>query len=363
MSEADVDHPVKRLVVTGGGTAGHVVPALPVMQAFIDEGTRVDFIGSGSDFERALIADLDADYHGIAAGKLRRYFSLENLLDAFKVLFGMLQALLLVGRLRPTVVFSKGGFVSFPVAFAAWCWRVPVVAHESDLTPGLANRLAMPFVRSLCTNFPATRPQRFSGELVYTGTPVRPELLRGDPAAGRDLIGAGPARPVIVVTGGSLGAERINATVREAAAALCERAVVVHVCGPGKVVPLAQPDYHPYEYVRAEWGDLLAAATLVISRAGANTLYELLCLRKPNLLIPLSRKASRGDQIENAAWAAAEGYSHVLAEEALTPESLVAAVDEILAETDAESGKIAAFQPPDSVGLIVATIKRAAKKR
>jgi UDP-N-acetylglucosamine--N-acetylmuramyl-(pentapeptide) pyrophosphoryl-undecaprenol N-acetylglucosamine transferase len=338
------------------------VPALPVMQAFIDQGTKVDFIGSGSEFERTLVADLNVTYHGIAAGKLRRYFSLENLLDAFKVVFGMLQALLLIGRLRPTVVFSKGGFVSFPVAFAAWCWRVPVVAHESDLTPGLANRLAMPFVVSLCSNFPATKPHRFSGELVYTGTPVRSELLNGDAVAGRKLIAAEAGRPVIVVTGGSLGADRINAVVREAAAALCERAELVHVCGPGKVVTLEQPGYHPFEYVRAEWGDLLAAATIVVSRAGANTLYELLCLRKPNLLIPLSRKASRGDQIENAAWAEAEGYCHVLAEEALTPVSLIAAVDEILAETEAESGKIAGFQPPDSVGLIVAVIKRAAGK-
>lgn len=362
MTEASADQPVERLVVTGGGTAGHVVPALPIMRAFIAEGTRVDFIGSGSEFERTLIADLDATYHGIAAGKLRRYFSFENLLDAFKVLYGMLQALRLIRRLRPTVVFSKGGFVSFPVAFAAWCWRIPVVAHESDLTPGLANRLAMPFVESLCTNFPATKPRRFSGELVYTGTPVRPELLNGDAARGRQLIDAAADKPVIVITGGSLGADRINAVVREAASALCDRAVVVHVCGPGKVQALDQPGYHPFEYVRAEWGDLLAAATLVVSRAGANTLYELLCLRKPNLLIPLRRQASRGDQIENAAWAEAEGYSHVLAEEALTPESLIAAVHEILAETGAESGKIAAFQPPDSVGLIVATIKRAARK-
>lgn len=362
MSKTRPDLPVQRLVVTGGGTAGHVVPALPVMKAFIAEGTRVDFIGSGSDFERTLVADLDATYHGISAGKLRRYFSLENLLDAFKVLWGMLQALLLIGRLRPSVVFSKGGFVSFPVAFAAWCWRVPVVAHESDLSPGLANRLAMPFVESLCTNFPATKPHRFSGDLIYTGTPVRPELLNGDPASGRQRVDAAAGKPVLVITGGSLGADRINAVVREAAPALCDRAVVVHVCGPGKVVPLEQPGYHPFEFVRGEWGDLLAAATLVVSRAGANTLYELLCLRKPNLLIPLSRKASRGDQIENAAWAEAEGYSHVLAEEALTPERLIAAVDEILAETGAESGRIAAFQPPDSVGLIVATIKRAARK-
>lgn len=354
--------PVKRLVVTGGGTAGHVVPALPIIQAFMDRGVRVDFIGSGIELERALVAPLNVTYHGIAAGKLRRYFSLENLLDAFKVLLGILQALVLVGRLRPDAVFSKGGFVSFPVVFAAWCWRIPVVAHESDLTPGLANRLALPFVRTLCVNFPATHPGRFSGELIYTGTPVRPELLNGDAARGRALVNAPAEKPVLVVTGGSLGAEALNAVVREALPALVARAVVVHVCGPGRVVPVDEPDYHPFEYVREEWGDLLAAATVVVSRAGANSLYELLCLRKPNLLIPLPRKASRGDQIENAAWAEAEGFSHVLAQEALTPETLTAAIDEILAETETESGKIAGFLPPDSVGLIVTAIERATTK-
>lgn len=351
---------MKRLLVTGGGTAGHVVPALPVMQAFIDDGVQVDFVGSGSDFERELVADLPVTYHGIAAGKLRRYFSLQNLLDAFKVLIGMLQALLLVGRLRPDVVFSKGGFVSFPVVFAAWCWRVPVVAHESDLTPGLANRLALPFVRSLCINFPGTGPAKFKGELIYTGTPVRPALLAGDPVRGRSLVGAGSQKPVLIVTGGSLGADRINAVVRQAAPELSERLVLVHICGPGKVVPVEASDYHPFEYVRDEWGDLLAAADLVVSRAGANTLYELLCLRKPNLLIPLTRRASRGDQIENAAWAESEGFSRVLAEDDLSKETLIAAINEILAEMPGESGRIARFLPPDSVGLIVAAIKGAA---
>jgi len=278
------------------------------------------------------------------------------------VLLGIFQALLLIGRLRPDVVFSKGGFVSFPVVFAAWCWRIPVVAHESDLTPGLANRLALPFVQTLCVNFPATHPARFSGELIYTGTPVRPELINGDRDRGRAMLGASGEKPVLVVTGGSLGAEAINSVVRDALPVLVRRAVIVHVCGPGRVVPVDEADYHPFEYVREEWGDLLAAATAVVSRAGANTLYELLCLRKPNLLIPLSRKASRGDQIENAAWAEAEGFSHVLAEESLTVETLVAAVDEILAETETESGKIAGFVPPDSVGLIVTAIERAAKK-
>ncbi|MGE0624713.1 MAG: undecaprenyldiphospho-muramoylpentapeptide beta-N-acetylglucosaminyltransferase [Pseudomonadales bacterium] len=351
---------MKHLLCTGGGTAGHVVPTLPVMEAFLAEGVRVDFIGSGSELERSLVAPLGVPFHAIAAGKLRRYLSLENVLDAFRVLVGIVQALVLMGRLRPDVVFSKGGFVSFPVVFAAWCWRVPVVAHESDLSPGLANRLAMPFVRSLCVSFPVTHPTGFKGELVHTGSPVRPALLAGDAHRGRALIGAAEGRRVIVVTGGSLGADRINAVVRDALPALTARAEIVHVCGPGKTVNSDVPGYHQFEYVREAWGDLLAAADLVVSRSGANTLYELLSLHKPNLLVPLSRRASRGDQIENAAWAAAEGYSRVIAEEDLNTDSLVSAVDEILHDPGAGSGRIAGFSAPDSVGLIIDTIRRAA---
>ena len=346
------------LLCTGGGTAGHVVPAIPIMRAFLEAGARVDFVGSGSAMEQDLLSDLDVTYHGIMAGKLRRYFSFENLIDGFRVLGGVFQALWLVGRLRPDVVFSKGGFVSFPVVFAAWCWRVPVVAHESDLSPGLANRLALPFVRTLCVSFPDTRMAGFSGVLRYTGTPVRPELLAGDADRGRARLEAPSERPILLVTGGSLGADRLNEIVRAALPGLLEQAVVAHVCGAGKTIASDADGYHQFEYVREGWGDLLAAADLVISRSGANALYELICLGKPNLLVPLPRAASRGDQIENAAWAAGEGFSRVIQEEALTPETLQAAVAECLSA--GESGRIARFSPPDSVRLIVEAVQEAA---
>ena len=352
---------MKRLLCTGGGTAGHVVPAIPVMESFLNRGVVVDFIGSGSDFERQLLAALPVRYHGIPAGKLRRYFSFENLLDAFRVLAGIWQAFWLLGSLRPDVVFSKGGFVSFPVVLSAWLRRIPVVAHESDLSPGLANRLALPFVRTLCVNFPVTQPKGFRGELVYTGTPVRSRLLEGNPARGRALLNAPADRPIILVTGGSLGADHLNEVVRAALDGLLERGVLVHVCGPGKTRALERAGYHQFEYVSEEWGDLLAAADVVISRAGANTLYELLCLRKPNLLIPLSKKASRGDQIENAAYAEQEGYSRVIDEADLDTARLLKGVDEILAEVRAGSGRIRAFAPPDSVRLINDAIERAAR--
>ena len=347
------------VVCTGGGTAGHVVPAIPVMQQLLEQGHRVSFVGSRSGLEARLLADIDVAYHGIAAGKLRRYASFENLLDAVKVLIGIVEAIVLIGRLRPDVVFSKGGFVSFPVVFAAWLWRVPVVAHESDLTPGLANRLALPFIRALCVNFPETRPQNFNGTVVYTGTPVRQALLEGKPEKGRRWLGVEASRPILLVVGGSLGADRLNAVVRASLDKLLPLLEVVLICGPGKASGIERDGYHEFEFVSEPWGDLLASATLVVSRAGANTLYELLCLAKPNILVPLSRKASRGDQIENAAYAEEQGYSRVLQEEALDPDRLAALVEETL--TAGQSGRMADFRPPDSVRLLCETILAAAR--
>ncbi|MCB1686063.1 MAG: UDP-N-acetylglucosamine--N-acetylmuramyl-(pentapeptide) pyrophosphoryl-undecaprenol N-acetylglucosamine transferase, partial [Pseudomonadales bacterium] len=329
------------------------------IQALLAEGHRVSFVGSRSGLEAQLLGDLPIAYHGIAAGKLRRYLSFENFLDAFKVLFGILEALVLLKRLKADVVFSKGGFVSFPLVLAAGLWRIPVVAHESDLTPGLANRLALPFVHSLCVNFPDTKPARFAGRLICTGTPVRQALLNGSPERGRALLGVDAGRRILLVTGGSLGADRLNAVVRAALPQLLPEADVVLVCGPGKLSGIERTGFHEFEFVSDAWGDLLACADLVVSRAGANTLYELLCLGKPNILVPLSRKASRGDQIENAAYARRQGFSRVLQEEDLAPQPLVALVIDALEET--HSGRMAGFQPPDSVRLICEAITEAVK--
>ncbi|MFK7913963.1 MAG: undecaprenyldiphospho-muramoylpentapeptide beta-N-acetylglucosaminyltransferase [Pseudomonadales bacterium] len=349
---------MSHVLITGGGTAGHVVPALPVAQRLREQGHRVSWIGSQSGLEERLVAGAVDDYHGIAAGKLRRYWSWQNVKDAFAVVLGIFQALLKVRRLRPDVVFSKGGFVSFPVVLAAWIWRIPVIAHESDRSPGLANRLSYPFIAHLCTNFPES-DTGFAGPVTYTGTPVRQALLEGNAERGRAfLFGAqhqdSPAAPVLLVTGGSLGADRLNAAVLEALPQLCQSWRVVHLCGPGKLPALAEPiaGYRPFEYLSAEWGDVLAAADLVVSRAGANTLFELLALGKPHLLVPLSLAASRGDQIENADYAQAAGYSQVLQEQDLTAASLVAALTDLAADAAQRRERLAGFQRPDAAALI-----------
>lgn len=347
---------MSHVLFTGGGTAGHVVPTFPVIAALADRGVRTSFVGSTSGLEADLLDGIDAEFYGIAAGKLRRYLSFENVRDTFLVLLGVWQAFWLLGRLRPDVVFSKGGFVSFPVVFAAWLRRVPVVAHESDLTPGLANRMALPFVRTVCTSFRATAFPGFKGRVVHTGTPLRASLVAGDRSRGRQLLGAGPAERVLLITGGSLGADVINRVVREVLPELLATWRVVHVCGPGKLTGQSDSRYLQFEFVSEGWGDIMAAADLVVSRAGANTLYELLALAKPNLLIPLSRRASRGDQLENAEFARARGYSRVLLEEDLDGRALLREIEKLDADGEAAVARLHGFAPPDAVGLICAEL-------
>ncbi len=357
---------LKCVAVTGGGTAGHVLPAVPVMERLLAQGCAVHFVGSASGLERSLLQGLPVAYHAVQSGKLRRYFSMRNLVDVGRVPVGVVQAWRLLRRIGPQVVFSKGGFAAFPAVLGAWLNRIPVVAHESDLTPGLANRLSMPFAASLCVNFEATaaRATRRKGQrTVATGTPLRQELAAGCARRGRRRLGIERAgKPVLLVVGGSSGAASLNAVVRSALGGLLERYVVVHVCGPGQASAEheATPGYVQREYVREGWGDAIAAADLVVSRAGANALCEWLALGKPHLLVPLPRTASRGDQIENAAFAAGKGWSQVLAEEALCAETLLAELARLADQAAAVRRRLGAFASRDSAGLIVRELERAA---
>lgn len=360
--------PLSRVAVAGGGTAGHVVPAIPIMQALLKQGCEVCFIGGKSGPERELVAPLGVPFHAVSTGKLRRYFSLQNLLDALRIPIGIGQAWRLLRRVRPQVLFSKGGFASFPAVVGAWLNGIPVVAHESDLSPGLANRLSAPFTRSLCVNFDATESDlsRRNKRVVVSGTPVRGELLAGNAERGRALLGAEPhgahAKPVLLVVGGSLGATALNAVVRSALEQLLARWRVVHVCGPGKLdAGLAEtPGYMQHEYVGAQWGDIIAAADLVVSRAGANALCEWLALGKPNLLVPLPTSASRGDQVENAAFAERNGWSLVIPEHELNSKTLAEGVARLADLAPDFARRLETFRTRDSVAIIVGELERAA---
>ena len=332
------------------------------MQELLNRGDAVVFVGSNSGLEEQLVEDLGVRFESIVAGKLRRYFSLQNLIDMFRVPIGILQSLILVARIRPDAVFSKGGYVAFPVVFASWLLRVPVVAHESDLTPGLATRLCTPFVKSQCLNFDAT--QTSASHSVVTGTPIRKDLLNGDADQARKWLNLGQEhKPVLVVVGGSLGAEEVNAVVRGCAEKLAENYTVVHVCGSGNVdVGVTDVEgYLQFEYINEQWGDVLALAKVVVSRSGANSLFELLTLRKPNILVPLPLATSRGDQIENAEYAEARGWSLVVPQEKLDQESLVSTLELLTRDLNSRRQKMEDFPIRDSLSLIVSELDRVTK--
>lgn len=343
-----------RIVLTGGGTAGHVTPNIALIEVLRPEGWQIDYVGSAEGVEKDMITAVNIPYHAVSSGKLRRYFSWKNFLDPFKIVLGIGQAYLLLRKLKPDVVFSKGGFVGFPVVVGAWLNRIPVVAHESDMSPGLANRLSFPFVNKICVTFAAAKKHFKRQENVeVTGTPIRQELFNGNKAQGLALCGFNDEKPCLLVVGGSQGASVINACVRQVLDTLCEQFQVVHLCGKNKMdnALIGKIGYHQLEYANKELADLLAASDMVVSRSGANSLYEILTLDKPHVLIPLSKQASRGDQIQNARYFQQQDISVVVNEENLTPEALLSAINEV----SANSSKI--IKKIKELGIESATMK------
>ena len=354
---------MKHIVLTGGGTAGHVTPNIALMGRLKEQGYQISYIGSYNGIEKTLIEELGIPYYGISSGKLRRYFDLKNFTDPFRVLKGFSEARKLLKQLKPDVVFSKGGFVTVPVVIAAGRLKIPAIIHESDMTPGLANKLCIPSAVKVCCNFPETKAHLPEGKAVVTGTPIRPELLQGDAAKGRAFTGFTSEKPVIMIIGGSLGAQAVNDAIRRILPELLKDFQVVHLCGKGK-----QDDskndlkgYVQYEYIESELADLFAMADIVISRAGANAICELQALKKPNLLIPLSANASRGDQILNARSFEKQGFSMVLEEEAITDEVLLRAVHDLYDRRETYRAAMENAPGQDSISVICDLIRSCRK--
>ena len=354
---------MKRILLTGGGTAGHVTPNIALLPRLRELGYDISYMGSYEGIERKLIEELQIPYYGISSGKLRRYFDPKNFTDPFKDLKGCMEARRIIRKLQPDVVFSKGGFVSVPVVLAAAHYKIPVILHESDMTPGLANRICIPSAWKVCCNFPETLSHLPKQKAVLTGSPIRQELLTGDAVKALRFTGLTPDRPVLLVMGGSLGATAVNEAVRSILPRLLKEFQVIHLCGKGKVDPSlnALSGYVQYEYIQDELKDLFALSDIVISRAGANASCELLALRKPNLLIPLSAAASRGDQILNARSFERQGFSLVMEEEAVTPEALLAAVHQLYENRTSFTDAMAASQQTDAIETITGLIEEAAK--
>lgn len=306
-----------KIIMTGGGTAGHVTPNLALVPGLKKRGFEIKYIGSKDGIEKEIIRDANIPYYEISSGKLRRYFDFKNFSDPFKVMKGVIEANKILKKEKPDVIFSKGGFVAVPVVIAASMKKIPVISHESDLTPGLANKLSAPFCNKLCVTFRESLNYIKDNKGVLTGTPIREEILNGSKEKGKEICKFKDNKEILLVIGGSLGAKSINEAVRNNLEELLENYNIIHICGKNNLDKNlnGKNGYLQFEYVKEELPHLLKAADYVISRAGANVIFELLALNKPTLLIPLSKKISRGDQILNAKSFEKEGYSIILDED------------------------------------------------
>ncbi|WP_024615180.1 undecaprenyldiphospho-muramoylpentapeptide beta-N-acetylglucosaminyltransferase [Clostridium sp. Ade.TY] len=326
-----------KIIMTGGGTAGHVTPNLALVPSLKEEGFEIKYIGSKDGIEKEIITSNNIPYYGISSGKLRRYFDVKNFTDPFKVMKGIVQARKILSKEKPNVIFSKGGFVTVPVVIAASMLKIPVISHESDITPGLANKLASPFCDKLCVTFRESLQFVKNNKGVLTGSPIRKEILEGSKLKGKAICNFKCDKDVILIMGGSLGSKVINDAIRENIDNILKSNNIIHICGKGNVDESMKniEGYKQFEYVSEELSHLMNYADYIISRAGANSIFEFLALRKPTLLIPLSKNASRGDQILNANSFKKEGFSIVMEEEELQKEGILKGI-KMLKENEQE---------------------------
>lgn len=354
---------MKKILLTGGGTAGHVTPNIALIPGLKELGYDILYVGSKNGIEKKLIEKEGIPFTGISTGKLRRYIDTKNLTDPFRVIHGYEEARAVFRKYKPDVVFSKGGYVSVPVVLAAKIQNVPVISHESDLTPGLANKITLPFVQKICCNFPETVGYFPEGKGVVTGCPIRKELLCGSREQGLALTGFDGKKPVLLVIGGSLGAQKVNEAVRRELDGLTEQFDVIHICGKGKKEEslTGRRGYVQYEYVTDDLKDLFAAADLFVSRAGANAICEIAALKKPNLLIPLGLDQSRGDQIMNARSFEKQGFSKVLMEEDIKEGVLAKEAGNLWKNKDSYIGAMEKQGMGDGAGAVLEQIEKAAE--
>lgn len=352
---------MKKIVLTGGGTAGHVTPNIALLPRLKELGYDIHYIGSNDGIEKKLIEEYKIPYYGISSGKLRRYFDWKNFSDPFKVMKGYRQARKLLKQIKPDVVFSKGGFVSVPVVLSAKHSKIPAIIHESDITPGLANKLAIPNAYKVCCNFPETLKYLPADKAVLTGSPIRKELLSGNKIQALNYCHLAPNKPVILVIGGSTGSHFINEAIRSLLPNLLASYHVIHLCGKGHLDTslLATDGYAQFEYAKQELSDMFDLADLVLSRAGANAICELLALHKPNILIPLSANASRGDQILNAQSFERQGFSVVIEEENLNHDVLLEAIHNLFKNRNKYIENMKKSKQMNSVETVVQIIEEA----
>lgn len=350
---------MKKIVMTGGGTAGHVTPNLALVPYLKEAGYEITYIGSYNGIEKKLVEKEGITYFGISSGKLRRYHDWKNFTDPFRVIKGFSEANQLLKHIKPDVVFSKGGFVSVPVVMAAARQHIPAIIHESDMTPGLANKLAIPFASKVCCNFPETMKYLPDGKAVHTGSPIRKELFSGSKDAGLSFCGFTGDKPVLLIMGGSIGSKFINNAVWSSLDSLLNTFQIVHLVGKGNINNelVGRAGYQQFEFISEQLNDIFAMTDVMISRSGANSICEILALKIPNILIPLSAAASRGDQILNAQSYEKQGFSTVIQEESLSGDILENALLDVYSRRDEIKEKMASSTLLDANNTILNLIE------
>lgn len=354
---------MKKIILTGGGSAGHVTPNIALFPKLKSLGFEIQYIGTRDGIERNIIEKENIKYHCISSGKLRRYFDIKNFSDPFKVVKGIFECISIMRNERPDIVFSKGGFVSVPVVIGAHFCHIPVIAHESDLTPGLANKISERYCTKICVTFPETVDKIKDGKAILTGTPIRNKILEGSKLLGLKFCGFDGVKPVLLIIGGSLGSRFINDSVRNSLNKLLEKYDIIHICGKGNLDKKLEElnGYRQFEYLDEELPNVMQAADMIISRAGANLIFEILAIKKPNLLIPLSRKSSRGDQILNAESFKKSGFSKVINEEEVTSEVLIKSLNELYQNRMMYINAMNSSKLQNGVDAIIDVIKKFAK--
>lgn len=353
-----------KIIMTGGGTAGHVTPNLALIPKLKENGFEIKYIGSIDGIEKEIITQNNIPFFGISCGKLRRYFDMKNFTDPFKIMKGVAQAIKILSKEKPDIIFSKGGFVAVPVVIAASIKRIPVVAHESDMTPGLANKMSAPFCNKLCVTFRESLNYIKGNKGVLTGSPIREEILHGDKASGKKICGFTDNKEVLFIMGGSLGSRLINEEIRKNLDELLKEFNLIHICGKGNTDKnlINKKGYKQFEYVNEELPDFMMTADYIISRAGANSIFEFLALKKPTLLIPLSKKVSRGDQILNSRSFKKEGYSLMLEEEEIKKDVLYKKILELKSKKIELINNMERSQAKNGVEAIIEVLLESIKK-
>ena len=354
---------MKKIVLTGGGTGGHVTPNLALIESLNKESYEVYYVGSKAGIEKEILQEFEIEYFSISTGKLRRYLDVKNITDAFRIIKGIGDSVKVLKKINPDIIFSKGGFVSVPVVLAGKLCKIPVIIHESDITPGLANKISMPFATAICMAFPEAFDAVDKNKGVLTGTPIRQELFKGSKEQGLKHCGFKDKKPVILMMGGSQGSKKLNTYLRDGLESILKNYNVVHICGKGNLENELEntSGYKQFEYVKDELPHIFAMADMVISRAGANSIYEILALKKPNLLIPLSKNVSRGDQILNANSFSKQGFSKVIDEDDLTKDVLIKQIDELYKSKDSYVKNMEKSNLKDGVKEVISIIKRYTK--